>query len=204
MRPFGVDEVRAIETNRIIVGVSGASGAPIALELLRALKQARLESHLVVTPGAWRTIAEETGMTAEQVCALADVVYDVNDVGAPPASGSWRARGMVVVPCSMKTLAGIHSGYSDNLLLRAADVTLKERRKLVLMPRECPMSPIHLRNQYELSLMGAVILPPVLSYYSHPQSPEDMARHLVGKVLDQFGVEYDGFRRWGESDGGED
>ncbi len=204
MNPCRIDEVRTIETNRIIVGVSGASGAPIALELLRALKQVGLESHLMVTPGAWRTIAEETGMTAEQVCALADVVYDVNDVGASPASGSWRARGMVVVPCSMKTLAGIHSGYSDNLLLRAADVTLKERRKLVLMPRECPMSPIHLRNQYELSLMGAVILPPVLSYYSHPQSLEDMARHLVGKVLDQFGVEYDGFRRWGGSDGGAD
>ncbi len=198
-----MDEVREIETDRMIVGVSGASGAPIAIELLRALKQSRLESHLVVTPGGWRTIAEETGMTERQVCALADVVYDVNDVGAPPASGSWRARGMVVVPCSMKTLAGIHSGYSDNLLLRAADVTLKERRKLVLMPRECPMSPIHLRNQYELSLMGAVIMPPVLSYYSHPKSPEDMARHLVGKVLDQLGVEYDGFRRWGESDGGE-
>lgn len=193
-----------IETNRIIVGVSGASGAPIAVELLRALKRTRLESHLVVTSGGWRTIAEETGMTAEQVCALADVVHDVNDIGAPPASGSWRARGMVVVPCSMKTLAGIYSGFSDNLLLRAADVTLKERRKLVLVPRECPMSPIHLRNQYELSMMGAVILPPVLSYYNQPQCLEDMARHLVGRILDQFGVEYDGFRRWRESDGGED
>lgn len=196
-------EVRTIETNRIIVGVSGASGAPVAVELLRALRRTRLESHLIVTAGGWRTIAEETGMTAEQVCALADAVHDVNDVGAPPASGSWRALGMVVVPCSMKTLAGIHSGYSDNLLLRAADVTLKERRRLVLAPRECPMSSIHLRNQYELSLMGAVILPPVLSYYIHPQSPEDMARHLVGKILDQFGEEYGGFKRWGEPDGGE-
>ncbi|MGM9606053.1 MAG: UbiX family flavin prenyltransferase [Oscillospiraceae bacterium] len=192
-----------MENNRIIVGVSGASGAPIAVELLHALRETRMESHLVVTPGGWRTIAEETGMTVNQVCALADVVHDVNDVGAPPASGSWRARGMVVVPCSMKTLAGIHSGYSDNLLLRAADVMLKERRKLVLMPRECPMSSIHLRNQYELSLMGAVILPPVLSYYSHPQSIKDMARHLVGKVLDQFDIEYDGFRRWGETNGNE-
>lgn len=190
--------------DRIIVGVSGASGAPIAVELLRALRQARVESHLIVTPGGWRTIAEETGMTAEQFCALADAVYDVADIGAPPASGSWRARGMVVVPCSMKTLAGIHSGYSDNLLLRAADVTLKERRKLVLMPRECPMSTIHLRNQYDLSLMGAVILPPVLSYYSHPERVEDLARHLVGKVLDQFEIEYGEFRRWGETDGSAD
>ena len=192
-----------MKNDRIIVGVSGASGAPIAIELLRALKQVRMESHLVVTPGGWRTIAEETGMTVEQVYALADVVHDVNDIGAPPASGSWRARGMVVVPCSMKTLAGIHSGYSDNLLLRAADVALKERRKLVLMPRECPMSSIHLRNQYELSLMGAVILPPVLSYYNHPRNLEDAARHLVGKVLDQFDIEYDGFQRWGETNGNE-
>ena len=193
-----------MKNDRIIVGVSGASGAPIAIELLRALRQARMEIHLVVTPGGWRTIAEETGMTVEQVYALADVVHDVNDIGAPPASGSWRARGMVVVPCSMKTLAGIHSGYSDNLLLRAADVTLKERRKLVLMPRECPMSSIHLRNQYELSMMGAVILPPVLSFYNHPQNLEDAARHLIGKVLDQFDIEYDGFQRWGETNGNED
>lgn len=190
-----------INKNRIIVGISGASGAPLAIELLRALRQTELESHLIVTPGGWRTVSEETGMTAEQVRALADAVHDVDDVGAPPASGSWQALGMVVVPCSMKTLAGIHSGYSENLLLRAADVTLKERRKLVLVPRECPLSPIHLRNQYELSLMGAVILPPVLSYYSHPKSIEDMARHLVGKILDQFEVSYDGYCRWGECNG---
>lgn len=189
------------QTERLIVGISGASGAPLAVELLRALRQTALETHLIITPGGWRTISEETGMTAEQVCALADAVHDVDDVGAPPASGSWQTLGMVVVPCSMKTLAGIHSGYSENLLLRAADVTLKERRRLVLVPRECPLSPIHLRNQYELSLMGAVILPPVLSYYNHPESIGDMARHLVGKILDQFGVSYDGYRRWGESNG---
>lgn len=184
--------------NRIIVGISGASGAPLAVELLRALQSTELESHLIVTGGGWRTIAEETDLTPNEVCSLADVVHDVDDIGAPPASGSWKSAGMVVVPCSMKTLAGIHSGYSDNLLLRAADVTLKERRKLVLVPRECPMSPIHLRNQYELSMMGTVILPPVLSYYNCPQSLEDAARHIVGKILDQFGVEYGGFRRWGE------
>lgn len=183
---------------RLIVGVSGASGAPLAVELLSALRESGLESHLIVTGGGWRTIAEETGLTAQQFCALADTVYDVNDVGAPPASGSWKSMGMVVVPCSMKTLAGIHSGYSDNLLLRAADVTLKERRKLVLVPRECPMSAIHLRNQYELAMMGAAILPPVLSYYSHPSTLEDMARQIVGRILDQFGVECAGFRRWGE------
>lgn len=189
-----------MKRDRILVGISGASGAPLTIELLRALQQTELECHLIVTSGGWRTITEETGMTSEQVCALADAVHDIDNIGAPPASGSWRTLGMAVVPCSMKTLAGIHSGYSDNLLLRAADVTLKERRKLVLVPRECPMSPIHLRNQYELSMMGAVIMPPVLSYYNHPASIEDMARHLVGKILDQFGVEYNGFRRWGEPD----
>lgn len=183
--------------DRIVVGISGASGAPIAIELLYALKKNPLEVHLIVSDGGWRTINEETDLTHEQVCALADHVHDNNDIGAMPASGSWRTMGMVVVPCSMKTLAGIHSGYSDNLLLRAADVTLKEGRKLVLMPRECPMSPIHLRNQYELSMMGAVMLPPVLSYYNHPESLNDAVCHLVGKVLDQFGIEYDKFRRWG-------
>ena len=185
-------------TDRILVGISGASGAPLALKLLRVLKQTALETHLIVTPGGWRTIAEETDLTEQQVCALADAVHDVHDVGAPPASGSWRSRGMVIIPCSMKTLAGIHSGYSENLLLRAADVTLKEGRKLVLVPRECPMSPIHLRNQYELSMMGVSILPPVLSYYHHPETIEDMEDHLVGKILDQFGIEYENYRRWGE------
>lgn len=184
---------------RLIVGVSGASGAPLAVELLRALKETGVESHLIVTSGGWRTVAEETGLTQAEFSALADAVYDVRDIGAPPASGSWKSAGMVVVPCSMKTLAGIHSGYSENLLLRAADVTLKEGRKLVLVPRECPMSPIHLRNQYELSMMGTVILPPVLSYYSHPVCIEDMALHLVGKILDQFSLDCPGFRRWGES-----
>ena len=186
-------------TDRILVGISGASGAPLAIKLLQALKQTTLETHLIVTPGAWRTITEETGLNEQKVCALADTVHDAADVGAPPASGSWRSRGMVVIPCSMKTLAGIHSGYSDNLLLRAADVTLKEQRKLVLVPRECPMSPIHLRNQYELSMMGVSVLPPVLSYYHHPESIGDMEDHLVGKILDQFGVEYSAYRRWGET-----
>ncbi len=188
-----------MKKDRIIVGISGASGAPIAVELLRALRHTELEVHLIVTDGGWRTIAEETQLSREQICALADVVHDNQDVGAPPASGSWKTVGMVVVPCSMKTLAGIHSGYSENLLLRAADVTLKEQRKLLLMPRECPMSAIHLRNQYELSMMGVVIVPPVLSYYNHPDCLEDAAKHLVGKILDQFNIDFDGFKRWGES-----
>ena len=186
-------------TERIIIGISGASGAPLAVELLKALKPTKYETHLIITPGGWRTIEEETTVSVEEVFALADVVHDINDIGAPPASGSWRNSGMIVIPCSMKTLAGIHSGYSDNLLLRAADVTLKERRKLVLVPRECPMSSIHLRNQYELSMMGAVILPPVLSYYNHPNTIQDLEQHLIGKILDQFGIDHSPFRRWGEN-----
>ena len=188
-----------MKKDRIVVGISGASGAPIAVQLLKALSNTELEVHLIVTDSGWRTIAEETHLTRDQVCALADAVHDNHDIGAPPASGSWRTVGMIVAPCSMKTLAGIHSGYSENLLLRAADVTLKEQRKLVLMPRECPMSPIHLRNQYELSMIGVVIMPPVLSYYNHPDCLEDAAKHLVGKVLDQFHIDSEGYKRWGES-----
>lgn len=185
-----------MEKDRIIVGISGASGAPLAVMLLKALKETENETHLVITRGGECTIAQETEMTVREVKALADVVHDIDNVGASLASGSYRTKGMVVVPCSMKTVAGIHSGYSDNLLLRAADVILKERRKLVLVARECPLSSIHLRNMYELSQMGAVILPPVLSYYNNPESVEEAGAHIVGKILDQFNIEYRGFRRW--------
>lgn len=185
-----------MERRRLLVGLSGASGAPVAVELLKALRALEVESHLIITRGGSLTVEQETGLTTAQVEALADVVYDAADVGAAPASGSWKCMGMVVAPCSMKTAAGICCGYSDNLLLRAADVTLKERRKLVLAARETPLSTIHLRNLYELSQMGAVVLPLVLSYYQRPDSVEDMTRHMVGKLLDQFGLDYPGFRRW--------
>lgn len=183
--------------NRIVIGISGASGAPIAVELLREMKEIpQVETCLVMTESAQRTLLQETDCTLEEVRLLADTVFDNEDIGAGPASGSWRAAGMIVVPCSMKTAAGIVSGYSDNLLLRAADVTLKERRKLVLVTRECPLGTIHLRNLYELSQLGAVILPPMLSYYNRPQSVADCTRHIVGKILDQFGYEGIGYRRW--------
>lgn len=181
---------------RLVIGVSGASGAPIALELLRALKETDIESHLVVTDSGARTVACETGLTYEAFAGLADVVYDNGNIGAGPASGSYKTLGMAVVPCSMKTLAGIHSGYSSSLLLRAADVAMKERRKLVLVTRECPLSGIHLRNMYELSQMGTVILPPVLSFYNHPETLQDATSHIVGKILDQFDISWEGFRRW--------
>lgn len=182
---------------RIIIGMSGASGIPIAVELLRQLKNAPdIESHLVYTKSFEMTIPFETEWTLEDIRSLADTVYDNRNIGAGPASGTFRTMGMVIVPCSMKTLAGIVSGYSDNLLLRAADVTLKERRKLVLVTRECPLGTVHLRNMYEASQLGAVILPPVLSFYNHPESLEDCTKHIVGKILDQFGLECDDMKRW--------
>ena len=182
---------------RLIIGVSGATGMPLALALLKQLKlQKDLEIHLVYTKGAKLTYEQEMDGDIRQLEELADVVHDNDNIGASIASGSFKTDGMVVVPCSMKTVAGIASGYSDNLLLRAADVILKERRKLVLVTRECPLSTIHLRNMYELSQMGAVILPPMLSYYQKPESIEDCTNHVVGKILDQFGIEPNDFHRW--------
>lgn len=183
---------------RLVIGVSGASGAPIAVALLEGLARCvpEIERHLVITEGGKLTIEAETGQSVAQCEALADIVYSPANIGAAVASGSFRTMGMVVVPCSMKTLAGIACGYSDNLLLRAADVTLKERRKLVLVARECPLSTIHLRNMLALSEMGAIILPPVLSYYNHPQSVANATHHVVGKIMDSLGLSYDKLVRW--------
>lgn len=180
---------------RLIVGISGASGAPIAVELLKALRQTEVESHLIITHSGEITIRQETDLSVETVRSLADAVYDCTDITAGPASGTWESLGMAIVPCSMKTAAGIWCGYSDNLLLRAADVTLKERKKLVLVPRETPMSSIHLRNLYELSNMGTIILPPVLSCY-HTHSLEDIIRQIAGKILEQFQIETPLLQRW--------
>ena len=185
------------ERERLVVGISGASGALRGRRLLETLRAAgRFETHLVISGGAERTIAGETGFALEQVRAMADVVHDLYDVGASIASGSFRTGGMVIVPCSMKTLAGIACGYSDNLLLRAADVALKERRKLILAVREAPLSAIHLRNMLTLSEMGAVILPPVMSFYGAPRTIEDMTEHFVGRVLDQLGIDHPALHRW--------
>ena len=188
---------------RLVIGMSGASGIPIAVEVLRQLKKIPdIESHLVYSKGAEMTICLESDISLEEIRELADVVYENGNIGTGPASGTFRTTGMAVVPCSMKTLAGIVSGYSDNLLLRAADVTLKERRKLVLVTRECPLGTIHLRNMYEASRLGAVIVPPVLSYYNHPETLEDCTRHIAGKILDQFGLEPEGMKRWGQEEAG--
>ena len=182
---------------RLVVGISGGSGIPLAVELLRQLRCVEdVETHLVCTRGGEITAVQESEMSLEEICGLADVIHDNKDIGASIASGTFHTEGMVVVPCSMKTVAGICSGYTDNLLLRAADVTLKERRKLVLVARECPLNTIHLGNMYELSQMGVEILPPMLTYYNHPQSLEDCTRHIVGKILDRCGIEGKDFRRW--------
>ena len=179
---------------RLLIGISGASGAPLAVELLRILKEIDIETHVIVTYGGQLTLKQECGM--DSISELADVIYDNGEIGAGPASGSFKTLGMIVIPCSMKTVAGIHSGYSDSLLLRAADVTLKERRKLVLVARETPLSTIHLRNLYELSQMGVVVLPPMLSYYHKPESLDEMTHYTVCRVLDQFGIAIPGFKRW--------
>lgn len=181
---------------RIIVGISGASGAPLALDAVKALHAAGMEVHLVTTRGGEMTLCHECGLRAEDLAPYCAAVYDSADIGAAIASGSFRTRGMIVVPASMKTVAGIACGYSDNLLLRAADVTLKERRRLVVVPRECPLSTIHLKNLLELSQAGAVVLPPVISCYSKPGSVQEMLHHLTGKILDLFDLEAEDFRRW--------
>lgn len=175
---------------RLVIGVSGASGAPLAVELLRALQaNPEVETHLILTRGGEMTLRQEMDMTAAELSALADFTHDNANIGAAPASGSWKNLGMVVCPCSMKTVAGIVSGYSDNLLLRAADCMLKERRKLVLVARESPLSTLHLENLCKASRYGAIILPPMQTYYHHPASVEEMARHTVDRILSQFDLD---------------
>ena len=181
---------------RLIVGVSGASGATLAVELLRQLQaHPEVETHLIVSKGGRMTLRQEMDMGLNELKALASVCHENSNIGASVASGSFKTMGMIIVPCSMKTVAGIVSGYSDNLLLRAADVCMKEQRKLVLVTRESPFSTIHLRNLYEASKLGAVILPPMLTYYNHPQSVEDMTRHTVRRILSQFDLD-EGSCQW--------
>ncbi len=182
---------------RLVVGISGASGAEIGIQLLQAMQHLpEWETHLVISEGARRTIALETAYSVEQVKALATRCHPLDDVGAGIASGTFKTEGMVVVPCSMKTVAGIAHGYSQNLLLRAADVVIKERRKLVLVARESPLSTIHLKNMLLLANAGIVILPPMLTYYQRPATIQDMTTHIVGKILDAFGIEFADFKRW--------
>jgi len=183
---------------RIVVGLAGSSGPIYGIRALEVLKQMGIETHLVVSDGAKLTIPLETKgrWTAEKVQALASVVYDNRDLAASISSGSFPTDGMIVAPCSMKTLAAIAHSFSQDLLARAADVTLKERRKLVLVPRETPLHLGHLRNMVCATEVGAVILPPVPAFYHEPTTVDDLINQTIGKILDQFQIEHALSRRW--------
>lgn len=182
---------------RLVVAMTGASGAVLGIRLLERLRDVpSVETHLVMSRWARQTIRLEGTRTASEVASLADHVYHPEDQAAPISSGSFLTDGMVVVPCSMKTLAGIRAGYGDGLITRAADVTLKERRKLVLVVRETPLSEIHLENMLSLARMGVSILPPMPAFYTMPSTIEDMVDNIVARVLDQFGVAVPGTSRW--------
>ena len=194
-----------MKKKRIILGISGASGVSAAVEILKLIRQQDdLESHLVISDSSKVTIEYESSLQLEAITQLADVVYDNHAIGAAIASGSFRAEGMIIAPCSMKTVAGIACGYSDSLLLRAADVALKERRKLVLLVRECPFSSIHLENMLKLSNLGVDILPMMMTFYNQPKCIEDMVHHLACKCLERFGIEAAGYRRWMDQEKGEE
>ncbi|OLZ64084.1 phenolic acid decarboxylase subunit B [Streptomyces sp. IMTB 2501] len=182
---------------RLIVGMTGATGAVLGVRLLTELRHHDdVETHLVLSRWARATLETETGLAAREVAALADVTYAPEDQGAAISSGSFRADGMVIIPCSMKTLAGIRAGYAEGLVARAADVTLKERRRLVLVPRETPLNEIHLENMLALARMGASIVPPMPAFYNHPATVDDIVDHIVARVLDQFRIESGAARRW--------
>ena len=182
---------------RVIVGISGASGAVYGARLLQALRDiGGIESHLVVSDAGWRNLRHELDMQRAEVEALADVVHDLANVGAAIASGSFAAHGMVVAPCSMRTLAAIAHGLADNLLTRAADVVLKERRRLILLTRESPLHLAHLRNMVSVTEMGAICCPPVPAFYQRPTSIGEIVDHSVARALDLLGIESDLAPRW--------
>jgi 4-hydroxy-3-polyprenylbenzoate decarboxylase len=181
---------------RLIVGLTGATGAILGIRLLEVLKSCDVESHLIITKWAQRTIEHETRYSIDDVRALASVTHHLADMGASVSSGSFLTDGMVVIPCSMRTLGSIAHGYGEHLVHRAADVILKERRKLVLVARETPLSTIHLENMLKLASMGVTILPPMPAFYNHPQSVGDIVDHIVARVLDQFELAAPFAKRW--------
>lgn len=183
---------------RLIVGISGASGVVYGLRLLQLLRNAGVETHLVMSKAAELTFAYETKLRISDVRALAHVTHDIDDLAAPIASGSFRTFGMIVAPCSIRSMSEIASGTTTTLLTRAADVTLKERRRLVLMVRETPLHSGHLRTMAALSDIGAIIAPPVPAFYAKPETLEEMVDHTVGRILDLFDIEVGAIRRWGE------
>ncbi len=175
---------------KIVVGMTGATGIIYGIRLLEALKTLKVETHLVLSDWAIKNLKLETDFTLDYLQSLAYKFYSNKEMGAAIASGSFLTRGMVVIPCSMKTLAAIAHGYGENLVQRAADVTIKESRKLILVPRETPLNSIHLENMLKLSRLGVVIMPPMPAFYHKPQTIDDLVDHLVGRVLDHLGFEH--------------
>ena len=186
---------------RIIVGISGATGVVYGIRTLKALRTCGVETHLVVTQSAIKNLIIETEYTAADLESLAHTVYDVDDVGAAIASGSYKVDGMVVIPCSIKTLSAVANSFNHNLLVRAADVTLKERRRLVLVVRETPLHEGHLELMTKVTRAGGIIMPPVPAFYHMPKTIDDLIDQTVGKVLDLFSIDGKLFKRWGAKDG---
>jgi len=185
-----------VKPQRLIVGITGATGTIFGVRILQMLHGSGVETHLVVSKWAARTLAHETPYSLKEIQGLATQSYGSGDQGAAISSGSFVTLGMVIAPCSMRTLAAIAHGLGDNLIHRAADVVLKERRKLVLVVRESPFNEIHLENMLKLARMGVVILPPMPAFYNHPQSLDDMVNHVAMRVVDQFDIHLDVMNRW--------
>lgn len=181
---------------RIIVGITGATGAIFGVRVLQALRAADVESHLILSEWGGRTIEHETGLSLARLRKLATVVHGLENMAATVSSGSFLTEGMVIAPCSMRTLAAIATGNSENLVHRAADVVLKEKRRLVLLVRETPLSEIHLENMLKLARIGATILPPMPAFYNRPQTIDEIVGHIVARALDQFGIRADFAKRW--------
>jgi 4-hydroxy-3-polyprenylbenzoate decarboxylase len=184
---------------RLVVGISGASGVAYGIRLLEALKELGIESHLVMSKAAEMTIGLETGLKPRAVAAKADIAYAIGDIGAAIASGTFRTRGMIIAPCSVRSWSEIATGVTTSLLTRAADVTLKERRPLVLIVRETPLHVGHLRTLAQLAEMGAIILPPLPAFYSEPHKISDFVDQVVGRALDLMGYDWPSQKRWGET-----
>lgn len=185
-----------MDTKRIVVGITGATGAVFGLRLLDALSEAGIETHLVVSRWGQQTVEHECGVDLAGLRARASVFHGTGNMAATISSGSFHTDGMVIAPCSMKTLAAVAHAHADDLVSRAADVVLKERRRLVLLPREAPLNLAHLRNMVQVTEMGGVVFPPVPAFYSHAKTVDELVNHTVGRVLDLFGVEHDRIKRW--------
>ncbi|MEM2856512.1 MAG: UbiX family flavin prenyltransferase [Candidatus Nitrosocaldaceae archaeon] len=181
---------------RLVIGISGGSGSIYALRLLEVLHTLKIETHLIVSKWAKECIRIECDKDIDYLISLVDTIHDNNNLTSAPASGSFKTNGMIIIPCSMKTLASIANGYDNNLIARAASVTIKEGRKLVLVPRETPLTAIHLENMLRLARLGVTILPAMPGFYHKPKSIDELLNHIVGKILDQFNIEHEIFKRW--------